>query len=253
MVKLSIVIPARNEEKRYLSSVLDSFLKLFNSKLKDDFEIILSVNKSIDGTLGLAQSYARKYKQVVCLDLGERMGKGLAVTEGFKLAKGDFIGFVDADGSTSAEAFYDLYKHIGKYKGILASRWMKDAKVSPKQSFARRFSSRGFNFLVRVLFGIHVNDTQCGAKLFEKKALKSVLPSLGLTQWAFDIDLLYQFKRRGYEFTEIPTVWADTPDSNLKLGKAIREMFLSLVRLRLLYSPFSFVVKSYDFLFGVKK
>ena len=110
----------------------------------------------------------------------------------------------------------------------------------------RRFFSRGFNILVRTLFGIHIKDTQCAAKLFRKKVLDKSLPNLGTSNWAFDIDLLYHVKKNNFKLKEIPTVWTEHGESHLKLGKTIPQMFLSVIRLRLVYSPFKFIVKFYD-------
>ena len=68
---------------------------------------------------------------------------------------------------------------------------MKGSKVSPKQSLKRRIASRSFNLLIRRLFKINISDSQCGAKLFKKNAVDKVINQLGITRWAFDIDLLY--------------------------------------------------------------
>ena len=90
----------------------------------------------------------------------------------------------------------------------------------------------------------------CGAKLFKKKPIEKVLNELGITQWAFDIDLLYRLKKNGFKVLEIPTEWHDQKDSKLKIGKTSLEMFLAIIRLRLVYSPFKFIVifynKAYD-------
>ena len=97
-----------------------------------------------------------------------------------------------------------------------------------------------------MLFGLRTIDSQCGCKLFNGSKLKSVLPYLGITRWAFDVDLLYQFKRKNFSIHEIPTVWSDSPGSSLNIKKASKEMFLAIVRLRLIYSPLKFIVKIYD-------
>jgi hypothetical protein len=158
------------------------------------------------------------------------------------------IGFVDADGSTPPAAFQDLVSNIGPADAIIASRWMRGAQVSPRQSWSRRMASRLFNLCVHTLFGLglSVSDTQCGAKLIKKDAIRQILPHLGITRWAFDVDLLYQLYRAGYKIIEIPTVWHDVAGSRLEIAKASIEMLVALVRLRLLYSPFKGIVGFYD-------
>ncbi len=245
MQELSIIIPAYNEENR-IRKTLEEYSIFFSEKCGDNFEIIVVLNGCKDDTLGVVKSIAKKNKQIIYLDIKEAIGKGGAVTEGFKMAEGGLIGFVDADNSTKPEAFYDLVRNIGGHDCIIASRWIKGAKVSPKQPINRRIASRIFNIMTRILFGIKVWDSQCGAKLFKKEVIKSVINNLGITRWAFDVDLLYQLKKKKYSVYEIPTVWNDSEGSKLDVKKASVEMFLAIARLRLIYSPLRFIVRIYD-------
>ena len=244
MVKVSIIIPAHNEEKR-IARTLDSYSKFFSKKIKD-FEIIVVLNGCEDNTLLVIKDFNKRNKRIKYLDFKESIGKGSAIIEGFKVAKGDLIGFVDADMATPPHAFYDLVKNINNYDGIIASRWIKGAKISMKQNLFRRFSSRSFNYLMKALFFMPYNDTQTGAKLFKKNAIKYTLKNLGITRWAFDVDLLYNMKIKNLRIKEIPTEWYDKPGSQLKIIKAIPEMFLALIRLRLIYSKLKFIINYYD-------
>ena len=96
MAKLSVVIPAYNEEKR-IHRTLDSYAKFFSKKVKD-FEIIVVLNNCNDNTLKIVKNF--KNKKIKYLNFKEAIGKGGAILEGFKVAKGDLIGFVDADMAT---------------------------------------------------------------------------------------------------------------------------------------------------------
>ncbi|MBU1203791.1 MAG: glycosyltransferase family 2 protein [Nanoarchaeota archaeon] len=243
-IKLSIIIPTWNEEKR-LPPTLESYLNFFIPIYGNNLEIIIMPNNCQDKTVEIIQKFQEKHPQIKYKYL-TRPGKGNAVIEGLKLAQGDLIGFVDADNSTRPKEFYDLVQSIKSHDATIASRWIKGAKINIKQPLKRRIASRGFNFLVRTLFGLQLTDTQCGAKLFKKQAIKHILPELGITEWGFDIDILYQLKRAGYKIREIPTTWYDSPDSRLKIGKVGYQMFLSATRLRLIYSPFKFIVNAYD-------
>ena len=220
-------------------------MKFFSKKIKD-FEIIVVLNGCIDNTLNIVKSFIKKNKKIRYLDFKEAIGKGGAILEGFKVAKGDLIGFVDADMATPPQAFYDLIKNINNYDGIIASRWLKGSKIKEKQPLLKRFGSRGFNLFVRIFFNLKFKDTQCGAKLFKKGLIKDILNDLKITRWAFDVNLLYSSKRKDYKIIEIPTEWNAVSASHFNLFKAIPEMFLGLVRLRLINSNFKFIVKAYD-------
>ncbi len=245
MIKLSIIIPAYNEEKRIVNT-LRSYYTFFLNKLGKEFELIVVPNNCSDDTPKIVQNFANKHPGVLCYNIPYYVGKGGAVLEGFKLAKGKCAGFVDADSSTSPDAYYDLYVNINDYGGIIASRWIKGAVINKKQPLVRRIASRVFNIIVRMLFRINLRDSQCGAKLFKREHLMKIIPKLVTTRWAFDVDLLYQFKKSGFKIKEIPTVWNDNPDSTLNVKKASIEMFLAVSRLRLIHSPFKFIVAIYD-------
>ncbi|HZX11897.1 MAG TPA: dolichyl-phosphate beta-glucosyltransferase [Candidatus Nanoarchaeia archaeon] len=246
-MELSIVIPAYNEEKR-IGRTLQEYLFYFSKKYKDDVEVIVVLNGCRDNTMSVVERFKR-YKQLRILEFKEGIGKGGAVIEGWKVARGNNIGFVDADNSTTAEEFDRIFRSIGYADAVIASRYMKGAVVEPKQPLSRRVASRGFNLLIRFLFGLKLADSQCGAKIFTKKVIEKILPKMGITRWAFDIDLLYQLKRQGFTWKEVPTVWKDTEGSKLNVKKATVEMFLAVTRLRLMYSPLRFVVKIYEKVF----
>lgn len=240
----TIVIPAHNEEKR-IGRTLDRYGEFFKKK---NFEILIVLNACKDRTLDVVRKAEKKYKIIRHL-VFKQAGKGFAIVEGFKDAlkrKSKLIGFVDADLATPPEAFFDLVKEIEEYGGVIASRWMKKSIVKTKQSVLRRITSRSFNFLVRGLLGLNFSDTQCGAKLFKAEALKEVVNSIGTTKWAFDVDLLYRLKRKGYKIKEIPTTWEEPGKSHLSLIKIPFQMLSAVVRLRLIHSPFNFIVRAYN-------
>ena len=245
-MRLSIIIPAYNEEKRIVKT-LEDYGSFFTQVYSEDFEIIVVLNACWDNTLGVVKNFERKYPQIRHLNF-KKGGKGFAIIEGFKVAKGELVGFTDADDSTDAEQFHKLVNFLknNDYSGVIGSRWMKDSIVSPKQSFNRRIASRVFNLLVRLFFGIKYYDTQCGAKVFKINVIKDILPKLGITEWAFDIDLLYHMKKKEYLVKEVPIIWGDIGGSKLNISKTTIKMSLALFRLRMINSPFSFIIKIYD-------
>ncbi len=244
-MKLSIISPAYNEENR-IRPFLEAYTAYFCEKYDDEVELLIVVNGSTDATASVAQEFAEQHPQVRVIVEPRKIGKGGAIMLGFEAAQGDVMGFVDTDAATPPDAFQDLVERIGDADAVIASRWFKESIVWPKQTVLRRIASRVFNLLVRSLFGLKIWDTQCGAKVIKKSAIESILPELGLTQWAFDVDLLFQLKRGGFRVIEAPTVWHDVGGSQLRVGRASMEMLLAICRLRLLYSPFKWVVALYD-------
>src|SRR5690349_5588539 len=115
-MKVSIVIPAYNEEKR-IGATLEFFSTYFKALEKENklnYEILVVINNTKDNTVGVVKAAQKKDSKIIYLDL-PKGGKGYAVTEGFKDAlkrKNDLIGYVDADLATRPEDFYDLIKNI---------------------------------------------------------------------------------------------------------------------------------------------
>ena len=92
--------------------------------------------------------------------------------------------------------------------------------------------------IVQALFRLNVKDTQCGAKLLRREVVEKIHPSLRIADMAFDINLLYAIKRAGFRILEVPTEWTDKMGSKVVLGRTSLTMLLSVLRLRLVHSPF---------------
>lgn len=246
-MRLCMIFPAWNEEKR-IGKTLEEYGKFFDKKVSRDFdyEILVVINGTTDKTEEVVKKYQKKFKRIKCVNI-EQNGKGRAVTEGFKEAlKSDFeyIGFVDVDMATRPEEYYRIFKKMGEYSGIIASRWKPGATTN--YSTKRKIFSHGFNFVIRSLLFMPYRDTQCGAKIFRREALEKIVKSISMTAWAFDINLLYLMGRGGFRIKEVATTWEDKEGSNMDTIRDTIKMFSAVVRLRLINSPFVFIVRAYN-------
>jgi hypothetical protein len=150
------------------------------------------------------------------------------------------IGYVDADGATPPRAFHELVKRTNEADCVIGSRWLPGAVIHQSQTGKRRFVSRGFHLIVQGLFWMNIRDTQCGAKVMKREAAEKIHPYLRIADMAFDINLLYSLKHAGFHILEVPTEWMDKVGSKVtsSLFRSSLTMFLSVVRIRLIYSPF---------------
>lgn len=220
MIKLSVIIPAYNEEKR-IKPTLESYLSYLSAIYKRDFEIIV-VCDGTDGTSRIVRKISKKRKEVKLLEFSHRLGKGGAVLEGFKRAGGDYIGFTDADNSVTPEYFYKLVEKLrsSMADGVIGSRRVKGAKVLVERSLTRQMASHMFNLLVKILCGLDFKDTQCGAKVFRRKALMDVLPEIKSKGFEFDVELLWRLKN--YRVLEAPVNWRYKGESRFGLRYGIK-------------------------------
>jgi glycosyltransferase involved in cell wall biosynthesis len=250
MKKIAIIMPAYNEEKRIgqtLKAYSDYFNRLVNEK-NLDYEILVVVNNTADDTVEIIKMHQKENKKIRYLNL-KPGGKGFAIIEGFKNAlkeNNDLIGFVDSDMATKPEYYFELIKKIGNSDGIIASRWIRGAVVMPKPFLSRKIARWAFNTLTRTFLFLPYRDTQCGAKIFKKEAIEKIIPNLSMSQWAFDVDLLYQIRKAGFRVKEVPTIWTDKEYSKINFWKAGPGMALGIIRLSLLNSPFKMFTRIYD-------
>jgi glycosyltransferase involved in cell wall biosynthesis len=241
--RFSIIVPAHNEEQR-IGQTLEGFAEAFN-----DSEIIVVLNGCTDDTQGVVERIRRKHANVHIVGIPGAVGKGGAVRAGFLIARAGVVGYVDADGSTPAREMRRICESIGSDDGVIASRWLPDSHVVIKQPFVRRMASRCFNLLVRMLFGLHYSDTQCGAKVFRKDALDLAMRAVETTNLAFDVDVLFAMKSAGMRVKEVPTYWVDMTGSKVRLVSASTRMLAAILRLRLQYSMIRLFLPIFDRLF----
>jgi hypothetical protein len=151
----------------------------------------------------------------------------------------DLIGYVDADGASPPHAFHDLVKRTSEADCVIGSRWLRGAVLHQAQTRLRRVTSRCFHAIVEVLFWMHIQDTQCPCKVIRRAAVEKIHSSLRIADLAFDVNLLVSLKRAGFSVIEVPTEWTDKMESKVtsSLLRSSMTMFLSVVRLRLVYTP----------------
>jgi glycosyltransferase involved in cell wall biosynthesis len=237
---LLLLIPAYNEESR-IGPVLREYASYFQKHYEGRFSLVVVLNGCRDNTLGVVQEVARDFSFIRALNFPEPIGKGGALIEGLKLApEADVIGYVDADGASPPQALHALVKLTNRADCVIGSRWLPDAVLHQAQTRLRRFTSRCFHLVVEFFLWMHIKDTQCPCKVITRKAVESIHSSLRIADLAFDVNLLYALKRAGFSVLEVPTEWTDKIGSKVtsSLFRASLAMFFSVVRIRLIYSPF---------------
>lgn len=235
-MKLSIIIPARNEE-RELPGTITAYADFFSRQFGDEVEIIAVINQCSDDTAGVASKVAESWRQVKIIVEPGHLGKGGAVKVGMHQACGEFVGYVDGDGSAPPAAFMALVDHIGSHGCIIGSRRIEGAVSVPRRSWMRRSASYILNrFVVKTLFDLQVEDSQCGAKLFRREVMNKVLPELTETGWAFDIELLCRVRQLDYTIKELPVEWHHVPKRPMTFMMMGVQMMASICRVRRILS-----------------
>lgn len=240
MPSLLLLIPAYNEEAR-IGPVLQEYVRHLRKHYAGRFEIVVVLNGCRDNTLAVVEKAAAEHPEIRFLNFPAPIGKGGALIEGLKLAPtADLVGYVDADGATGPAALVMLAHLTTQAECVIGSRWLPGSVLHQSQPRFRQFASRVFHAIVQVLFRMNVKDTQCPAKVIRRTAVERVHGGLNIADLAFDVNLLYVLKRAGCRILEVPIEWTDKLGSQVtrSLFRSALVMFLSVLRLRVIYSPF---------------
>ena len=195
---ISVVIPAYKAEKFIVNNLKDINKVLY--QIRYPYEIICVVDgTSEDKAFERVKKYASKHKNIKVEGYLANLGKGHAVRFGMAKAVGDIIGFIDAGIELDPNSISMLLEHFEWYKAdiIVGSKRHPASKVV--YPWQRRILSFGYQFGVRLLFGLNIKDTQVGMKFFRREVLEDVLPRLLVKTFAFDIELLAVANFLGYK------------------------------------------------------
>ncbi len=229
---VTIIIPAYNEEKR-IGRVLDEITE-FMSANNLKWDVIVSVDGN-DCTDKVAQSYAEKCPMLSLNKKGGRSGKGEAIRRAMKDVTGDFCIIMDADGSISLRDVVENLKYTSTSDMIIFDRYSSKENSIP---IFRKIPSRGYNLLVRTLFKIDVNDTQCGYIILRSNVAKEAFNKVRITNGFFYVPLIYYVIKMGGKIKEIPIKYVYNENSKFKVSSMVIGGGISLFAFRLRHSRF---------------
>lgn len=228
--RLSIVIPAYNEERRLPGSLarLDAYIR----GLDREVEVIVVENGSVDGTAAVVEQCRRQMPYLRLLRVATS-GKGWAVRTGMLAASGDHLIFCDVDFSMPVG---ELDKFIALLDTgapiVIASREMATSQRHD-EPVRRHVMGRVFNRMVQLLVVHGIDDTQCGFKAFQRPVGRDVFSMQRLKGWGFDVEILYLAHLRGYRVQQLAIDWYYDADSRVRGISDSVAMIGEVLRIRL--------------------
>jgi len=214
---LSIVIPAYNEGRRLPRTLRETIKYLSAQTLAS--EIIVITDGSTDDTIAVAESFSDEFPNLKVIAFKQNKGKGFAVKAGLQAATGKYRLFMDADYAVPIEYVDQFLEQANKgYEIVIASRALKDSKLSMQQSFARRSFGQAFGIIQKAVLGMPFVDTQCGFKLFSAHAVETIIPLVTYDCAYFDAELLYVAHRLKTNVQEVGVEWHHDQETRLPIG-----------------------------------
>jgi dolichyl-phosphate beta-glucosyltransferase len=229
---VTIIIPAFNEIQR-IGQTIAEISDYFRSRGRT-YEIIVSADGD-DGTRELVAKMAATDPRLHVIGSAERKGKGHGIRQAVAIARGEIIGFVDADNKTPIEEFDQFEPWLQEgYEIVIGSRALPQSRIERRQPVYRQVGSRAFGVFLHVVIGLReIADTQCGFKFFGRAAALDLFGRQRIDGYMFDIEILVLAQSAGYRIAQVPVRWRDDGDSRLQLVRGNLRNLLDVLRLRL--------------------
>jgi dolichol-phosphate mannosyltransferase len=218
-LKLSLVMPARNEEG-CIATTLMKFTDFLSAE-RIDFEIVVVDDGSTDATAEILHSLSLSRPQIVPVTNTGRHGFGMAIRFGLAQITGDAVAIVMADGSDSPE---DLLKYYNKlqegYDCVFGSRFIRGSRVIdyPRHKLLLNRMANGF---IRILFGLNFNDITNAFKCYRREVITAIQPLIS-PHFNLTVEMPLKALVRGYSFAIVPITWTNRAAGVSKLK--IKEM-----------------------------
>lgn len=233
MSKNIVIIPTFNE----IENIEKMLQTVFNLPL--DFDVLIVDDNSPDQTAKKVRELQEVYG--LRLHLIQRKGKlglGTAYIAGFKYAleqKFDFIFEMDCDFSHNPKDLVKLYEACAKqdYDVAVGSRYVSEGGFENWPLF-RVFLSKFASFYVEMILGTGVKDSTAGFVCYKAKVLESIhLDGIKFIGYAFQIEMKYKAKLKGFSIKEVPIIFTDRVLGESKMSNnIIKEAVFGVWRLR---------------------
>lgn len=220
IMKLSVVIPAYNEEE----SIPETLKSLYNTlqKYGIEHEICVTNDNSKDNTEAVLQELQKEIPTLVYYTNKGPNGFGYAVRYGLERFSGDCVAVMMADMSDDPEDLVKYYNTMLEkdVDAVFGSRFMKGGKVIDYPKL-KLYINRVANLIIRSLIGIKYNDTTNAFKLYKRETIEGIKPFMS-PHFNLTVELPLKAYVRGYSFAVVPNSWTNRKYGESKLK--IKEM-----------------------------
>lgn len=239
-ISITLIIPCYNEKTNIQKGVLD---KIGNYTKKDSkfVQVLIVDDGSTDSSRKIIkEKYLKQFPKFKLIE-NPHQGKGYTLIAGIKKAKGKYVMFSDIDLATPIEEADKLILGIQERYSIVIGSRKRQRLGAP---ITRKILAFGY-IIIRDLFidlrGL--KDTQCGFKIFEKKAAKSIIERLKVFQEnkkttgssvsaGFDLEFLFIATKLGYTIKEVPVSWTHVETKNVNFIKDSFETIVDILKIK---------------------
>lgn len=228
-MKLSVVIPAYNEEE----SLPETLKTLYHVLKRENIEheIVVTNDNSSDNTLNVLEQLKQEIPTLLYFTNSGPNGFGYAVRYGLERYTGTHVAVMMADLSDDPEDLVKFYKKAleGNYDCVFGSRWEKGGRVVDYPPLKRRIN-RIANFIVKIIFRLNYNDCTNAFKLYKRETVDGLRPFLS-PHFNLTLEMPLKAIVRGYSYAIVPNSWTNRKfgESNLKIKEMGSRYFFILM------------------------
>ena len=219
-MKLSVVIPAYNEEE----SIPETLHSLYGTLSKYDIphEIWVTNDNSKDNTEAVLKELQKEIPTLVFETNKGQNGFGYAVRYGLERFSGDCVAVFMADMSDDPEDLVKYYNTMIEQNvdAVFGSRWIKGGKVIDYPA-TKKIINRIANLIIRMTMRISYDDTTNAFKLYKRETIQGIKPFLS-PHFNLTVELPLKAIVRGYNYAVVPNSWTNRKYGESKLK--IKEM-----------------------------
>ncbi len=219
-MKLAVVIPTYNE-KETIQSLIE---KLFSEikPIVDELHVVIIDDSSPDGTANIVTDLSDKFQKISLIQRPTKLGLGAAYKDGFNhvLEKidSDLIVQMDADHSHNPSEIVTMLQEIEGYDFVVASRHMPNSSIVG-WGVGRQMTHSFAGIIARISARIDIKDSTSGFRMFKRETLQSIeFDKIESDGFAFQIEMLYQLKQKGFRGLEMPTIFVNRKSGKSKMG-----------------------------------
>ncbi|MEM4782115.1 MAG: lysylphosphatidylglycerol synthase domain-containing protein [Halalkalicoccus sp.] len=233
---VSVVLPAYNEESTIEETVETTIETLEGFLPAEDFEVIIAEDGCGDRTPEIASRLASEDSRIRHFHGEERLGRGGAVEQAFRVSEGEVLVFFDTDLATDMRHLEELVESIRTegYDVATGSRWARGSEAD--RSLKRGGASRVFNGMVRLALPSTVRDHQCGFKAFDRETAFELFDAVEDDHWFWDTEVMVRAQHMGYRVTEFPVRWEEKGDTKVDFSRDVLDMGGGVARMWWEYS-----------------
>ena len=226
---LSVVVPTYNEAARIAVTI--ATIRESLDRRAFEWELLVVDDGSIDDSVAVARLAADGDRRVTVVT-ADHAGKGAAVRRGMLQARGAWRLLSDADLSTPIDEVDRLLAAAAERSAdvIIGSREGAGARRVGEPHY-RHVIGRAFNWAVKAAAFRGIDDTQCGFKLFSRRAADALFPVQRLDGFGFDVEVLYLASRAGFTVWPVPVTWTYDGSSKVTIASGLSG-FMDIGRVR---------------------